>query len=267
MTAAPGVIFGVLGAFVLVACASSGSDTTGATGTTDTTGAGSDRAAIVVSTAASLGDAFSEIADEFEQRRPGAGVRLNVGSSAQLAAQINHGAPADVIATADEATMTRLVASGEVAGAPEVLAENTLAIVTPPDNPRRIRGPGDLADLDTVALCVPAAPCGRYAERVLRRAGVTLASDHITRGADSRVTLAAVTESDADAAMVYVTDAGAAGDAVVTIAIPVADNEIARYPIAVLRRSEHSRTARAFVDFVTGPVGRRVLAGHGFAAP
>lgn len=250
-----------LGAVVLAACSSSESTSAG-NGASDRVGG-----SIVVSAAASLRDAFSEIADEFERAHPGATVRLNLGSSAQLTAQITQGAPADVVATADEEAMDRLVRAGEVADEPDIFAENTLAIVTHPNNPERIRKLSDLADVETLALCVAAAPCGRFADRALDRAGVSVASDHITRGTDARVTLAAVTQNDADAAIVYVTDALIAAGAVATVSIPAADNETARYPIAILERTDESTTARAFVAFVRGSTGRRVLTDHGFMVP
>lgn len=253
MNVARGTALAVIGAVALAACGSSASTARDDGGAT-----------ITVSAAASLGDAFSEIADRFERTHPGSSIRLNVGSSAQLAAQIEQGAPADVVATADEVTMDRLVRAGDVADDPQLFAENTLVIVTRPGNPQHIGALADLADVDTVALCVAVAPCGRYADQVLDRAGVSVPSDRITRGADARATLAAVTQNDAGAAIVYVTDALVAAHAVSTVSIPAPDNEVARYPIAIVRRTDEVGTARAFVTFVRGPVGQAILVDHGF---
>jgi molybdate transport system substrate-binding protein len=225
------------------------------------------RGEIVVSAAASLTDAFARIARDFRRAHPGVRVRLNLASSSSLVAQIQAGAPVDVFAAADLASFDRLAASGLLARSPVPFARNRMAIVTKPGNPLGIRGVADLAGVPVVALCGRTVPCGAFAATVLARAGVALPETRVTRGADVRETLGAVATGDADAAVVYVTDALVAGAAVTTVRIPSAVNAVAVYGIATVRGTRQRSTADAFVAHVTGPAGRAALRDLGFAGP
>lgn len=216
-----------------------------------------------VGAAASLQEPFEEIAQDYEAEHRTVTVELQFAGSSDLAAQISNGADVDVFASADEQTMERV--SADVAGEPTVFATNTLTIVTEPGNPKDITG---LTDLDEVTLdlvtCAPQVPCGRAAEDLAAERGVTLTPV----SEESRVTdvLAKVTSGEADAGLVYATDAAGAGEDVATVPIRNADEQPNRYPIAVLTGAP-SDEAQAFVDLVTGPRGRRVLDDHGFGLP
>ena len=123
-------------------------------------------------------------------------------------------------------------------------------------------------DAGVVALCVETAPCGELAGRLLSEVGVRIPEDRITRGQDVKATLAAVTEGDAHAAIVYVTDAAAAGDRAPTVELPpteaaVAERLVAEYPIAVVWGAS-SELAVAFVEHVRSEAGQRVLRDAGF---
>jgi molybdate transport system substrate-binding protein len=181
--------------------------------------------------------------------------------------QIEGGAPADVFASADEANMGRLVAGGRVDGAPEIFARNRLLIVTKRGNPQRVDSIADLAGLNVVSLCGETVPCGKYAAESLERAGVTIPESKVTRGVDATATLGAVSRGDADAAIVYATDARAAGDDVATVTIPDAQNVVVTYPIAALRASRNGDTARAFVAYVLSRAGQATLRSYGFLPP
>jgi molybdate transport system substrate-binding protein len=222
---------------------------------------------ITVSDAASLTEAFDRIGAEFMAENPGVDVTFNPGSSATLATQIEGGAPADVFASADEATMDRLVTGDLVDGEPLVFARNRLVIVTEPGNPEDIETLADLPGAGVVALCGETVPCGRYAAELLQRANVTLPETSVTRGQDAKATLAAVTNGDAVAAVVYVTDARTTGERVEAVTIPNAVNVLANYPIAVLRQTGASEAAQAFVDFVLSDTGQTTLRQFGFLPP
>lgn len=222
---------------------------------------------ILVAAASSLTDAFEQIADEVEARHPGIDVELTFDASSSLAAQIELGAPIDVMASADEASIERVREAGRAAGPPRIFARNALTIATKPGNPERVSSLADLDDVGIVALCASEVPCGRYAERVLAAAGVELRSDRVTRGESARTTLGAVAHGDADAGIVYVTDVQAAASAVNGVEIPPAQNAVADYPIVVLRGRGDTTAAKAFVRYVTSPAGRRTLASFGFTAP
>lgn len=214
----------------------------------------------------SLTDAFTEVGAVFEEANPGTDVVLNFAASSELVAQINEGAPADVFASADLVTMTRLTDAGNNAGEPVVFATNFAEIIVAPGNPEGISGLADLADPGlTVMLCAPEAPCGRYAAQVLGRVGVTVRPKSYEESVTAVVTK--VTLGEADAGIVYATDVRAAGDAAEGVAIPAKHNVVAEYPIAVTEQASNAAAAEAFVDFVLSNRGQEILASYGFLAP
>ena len=131
---------------------------------------------LTISAATSLTDAFAELAKQFRKVNKGVKVRLNFGSSSTLVAQIQSGAPSDVMASADLTNLEKLVASGEVVVTPKVFARNTMVIAVKPGNPKSVRSVADLASFPFIALCGKTVPCGVYASSVLTRAGVVIAN-------------------------------------------------------------------------------------------
>jgi molybdate transport system substrate-binding protein len=241
-----------LGAAALVATAACGDG-----------GAVADEGAIRVFAAASLTDAYEDVVAAFEAGHPGASVELVFDGSPALVAQIADGAPADVVATADERTMDRLVDEGLVDGEPRVVAENRLDLVVPAGNPGGVTGLDDLADGDLlVGLCAPEVPCGDLAQRVLAAAGVTPAPD--TEEPNVRALLTKLTAGELEVGLVYRTDAAAAGGDVEVIDVAGLGDATTPYPVAVVAGSGDAAAATDFADFLAGPDGREVLAGHGF---
>jgi molybdate transport system substrate-binding protein len=194
-------------------------------------------------------------------------VEFNFGSSGQLAAQITEGAPADAVAFADTEPMQILDDAGRLAAPAELFATNELVLVTPPGNPAGITSLADLAGASTVSLCVATAPCGTFAEQLLSQGGVTVEESSVTRGQDVRATLAAVTEGDADAAIVYLSDALAVGSRVEVIDVPEAPAIVVSYPIAVLTDSGAGDAAAAFAEFVVSDDAQALLRDAGFGPP
>jgi molybdate transport system substrate-binding protein len=222
---------------------------------------------ITVSAAASLTEAFTKMGTDFQKRNPDATVTFNFGSSATLAQQIQGGAPADVFASADGANMQKLVNGGEVTAEPTVFASNLLTIVVKPGNPKNVKSLADLPKLDVVSLCGETVPCGKYADQILTGAGVTIDPSKVTRGADVKATLTAVTTGDADAAIVYVTDAKTAGSSVASVSIPTWQNAYAIYPIAPIAASANQDLANACIEYTVSPAGQRTLKSFGFLPP
>jgi molybdate transport system substrate-binding protein len=220
---------------------------------------------IVVFASSSLTEAFTAIGHDLERANPGTRIVLSFGSAPVLATQIVHGAPADVFAAASEQDMARVVSAG-VAVSPTLFARNSMRIVVPPANPGRV---ADLNDLSRpgvkVALCASNAPCGRGAEQVFDRAGITVTP--VTREVNVKATLTKVELGEVDAGVVYVTDARAAEARVRSVAIPDHLNSSTRYPVAVLPRARNPALARAFVDAVLSADGARVLRDAGFEQP
>lgn len=217
---------------------------------------------LTVLAAASLTDSFEDLATVFEAQNPGVEVRLAFDSSATLAQQATEGAPADVLATADARTMAD--AGDALAAEPRVFATNRLVLVTPAGNPARVTS---LADLDrpgvTWVACVEEAPCGAVAAELTG----DVASDPASREVDVRAVLTRVTEDEADAGLVYRSDAVAAGEAVRAFRIPGSGRAETEYQVAPLEQAQEPELARAFTDLVVSREGRTLLAAAGLGAP
>ena len=212
--------------------------------------------------AASLTDVFEALGATFEADND-AEVTFSFGSSTDLAEQVADGAPGDVLATADETSMTVAEDAG-VTGDVETFATNVLVIVTPPDNPAGIESLDDLADA-TWVRCADEVPCGRVALGVLEDNGVT--AEPASLEEDVRATLDKVVSGEADAGLVYATDAVAAGDGVNTIEIPGAESQLTSYFMTTLEQSEDSDLAQEWVDLVLSDEGRQALEEAGFGSP
>jgi molybdate transport system substrate-binding protein len=222
---------------------------------------------ITVSAAASLTEAFTKMGADFQNANPGTTVTFNFAASSALVTQIQGGAPADVFASADGTNMMKLVNGGQITAEPTVFAANALTIVTKPGNPKKIRSLGDLAKVGTISLCADTVPCGKYAQQALSLAGIAVPTDKITKGADVKATLAAVTTGDAEAAIVYASDAKAAGATVKAVRIPAWLNVYAIYPIAPLASSANADLADAWVKYTVSPAGQKTLQSFGFLPP
>jgi molybdate transport system substrate-binding protein len=220
---------------------------------------------ITVHAASSLTEVFSAVGKRFEAKHPGAKVSFDFGASSALVRQVLDGAPGEVIATADETTMTKLVTPGLVAK-PTVFARNRLAIVVAKGNPKSVKTPADLSNSSlAVIVAAPEVPVGRYAVEMFAKAGVAVSPKSLEESAKAVVTKVGLGE--ADAGVVFITDAKAAANRLDTVEIPVAVNVAATYPIALLNTATGSKTANEFVAFVLSDAGRAVLAEFGFAAP
>jgi molybdate transport system substrate-binding protein len=220
---------------------------------------------VLVFAAASLTGAFSIEQGTLRSERPGLDVTFSFAGSGTLVTQIQQGAPADVIATADMSSMQKLVDGGLVER-PTVFAHNKLAIVTASGNPKDIHSLADLARPDVaLVLADPSVPAGKYAAQILTNADVTVNPKSLET--DVKAAIARVTSGEADAAIVYVTDVKAAGTAAEGIDIVDSQNVVAQYPIAIVKATSHHDAAAAFVDAITKGSGQAALRASGFAAP
>ena len=213
--------------------------------------------------ASSLSAAFEVLAQDFETSHDGVDVQLVLGGSSDLVAQIDQGARADVLATADEATMGALVAADLAAGDPQPFATNELVIAVPPGNPADVRSLTDLVRSEVqLVTCAPEVPCGAAAEVLADRAGVDLRP--VSEEQSVSGVLDKVRSGEADAGLVYVTEVAAADGAVTGIEVPEAAGVRNVYPIVTVAGSDQPELARKFVDLVRSERGRAVLARLGF---
>lgn len=218
---------------------------------------------LTVYAAASLTDVFAQIEADFEDAHPDVDVTTVYGGSADLAAQIAEGAPADVFASAHAAPMEAI--AGELATTPVAFATNTLTIAVPSGNPAEVTSLADLAGGGvTSVICAPQAPCGTVTTALAAAHGLDLAPSSM----ESSVTdvLGKVASGHADAGVVYATDIARA-EGVEEVAIAGADEAATTYPIVALETAQDPDLAAAFVLYVVGVKGQAVLASAGFGAP
>jgi molybdate transport system substrate-binding protein len=216
--------------------------------------------AVTVYAAASLQGTFDTLAEQFEEAHPGVTVNAVYDGSSTLATQIGEGAPADVFASADEANMAKI---GEDAVDPAVFATNTLVIAVPAGNPAGIASLSDLPR-HRVVLCAPEVPCGAASAALLSAAGVTVTP--VSQEQNVTAVLTKVAAAEADAGLVYTTDARA--NAAVEAVVPEGASDVVnRYPIAALSGAQNPVAAAAFVAFVRSDTAREVLQAAGFGSP
>jgi molybdate transport system substrate-binding protein len=228
-----------------------------------TSGAGG---TVTVFAAASLKAAFTELAGKFEASHPGTKVSLSFAGSADLVTQITQGAPADVFASADTRNMAKLRDAGLVDGEPRNFATNTLTIAVPPGNPAGVTGFRDLAKPGAkVVVCASQVPCGAAAVTVEQETGTELSP--VSEESSVTDVLGKVLSGEADAGLVYVTDARNAGGKVAAIPFPEAAKAVNTYPIATVKGARNKQAADAFLELVLGSEGQSALGKAGFGAP
>ncbi len=220
---------------------------------------------LTIYAAASLKAAFTELSSQFEAQNPGVTIRpITYDGSATLATQLIEGAPADVFASADRKNMTKVLDAG-AAPAAQPFATNVLTLVVPKGNPGGVTSLADLARPGlTIVLCAAEVPCGSASATLLHNAGVTPSVDSYEQNVTAVLTK--VASGEADAGLVYVTDAETTTD-VETVTTTGADAVVNTYPIAALTGAKNPVAAKAFVDFVLSDKGRAVLSGLGFGSP
>jgi molybdate transport system substrate-binding protein len=230
---------------------------------------------LTVFAAASLSDAFEAIEQELEAATPSLSITYNFGGSQALVTQLEEGAQADVFASANTTQMDAAIEANVVTSAPVPFVHNRLGIVTPADNPADIESAADLGEEGILLVLAQAeVPAGRYArESVCQMAGdsATYGPDFVNRVAanvvseeeDVRDVLAKVALGEADAGIVYVSDAVAAGDQVHMVDIPDEVNVIATYPVAVLAQGDQALGA-AFIAYLLSDEGQALLERFGF---
>jgi len=220
---------------------------------------------LTVFAAASLTESFNDLQTALKASDARLSVTYSFGGSGALVTQIQQGAPADVIATADTASMKKLTDAGLVE-APTTFARNKLEILVAPANPKGINGLSDLSRSDIkLVLEDETVPAGKYSAQALQTAGVTVSP--VSKEADVKSAVAKVTTGEADATIVYVTDVSAAGSKSQGIEIPDAQNVLAEYPIAIVKATKNQAGAAAFVDAVVSGRGQDALHKRGFLPP
>lgn len=220
---------------------------------------------ITVFAAASLQDAFEKLAASFQDAHPGARIAFDFQGSQDLVTALDGGSPADVLATANNSTMTDAANKGLV-GEQTEFATNVLTLIVPAGNPAGVTGINDGSlDKADLVICAPEVPCGEATQKLAAELGVTL--NPVSEEQKVTDVRGKVESGEAQAGIVYTTDAAKAGDKVEAIALP-ANSVINHYPIALTKSAANPQAAQAFIDYVLSPEGQKVLQDtYGFGAP
>lgn len=218
--------------------------------------------------AASLADALKELARNYEASS-GDKLRFNLGASSTLARQIKEGAPADVFFSADEAKMDDLAAAGLIAAdSRRSLLSNTLVIVVGNEGGPTIAAAADLASASVRRIALgetQTVPAGIYAREYLQQLGLwTQLSGKVVPVDNVRAALAAVESGNADAGIVYKTDALISKKVKVAFEVPLAEGPKISYPVAVLRKATNSDAATKFVIYLASPEAVAMFTRFGF---
>ncbi|MFE6036845.1 molybdate ABC transporter substrate-binding protein [Streptomyces sp. NPDC056452] len=253
----------ILTAALLVPLAACGSDDDKKDSGDKGTASGAPKADLTVLAASSLTDVFKTAGAAYEKEHPGTEVTFSFAGSQELAAQVKQGAPADALVTADTKTMDGLKSD---TGTPTVIAKNRLVIATGKGNPEKVESLKDLADPDLkVVLAAPEVPVGRYSKQILDAQKIEVKP--VSQEPNVRAVLSKVELGEADAGLVYRTDAATATDKVDAVDIPDAQNAVASYPAATLKTSRNGEAAAAFVTWLSTPEAQKILAAAGFQQP
>ena len=231
---------------------------------------------LTVFAAASLTDAFGKIKTDLEAEHSGLSITYNFAGSQALVTQLGEGAEADVFASANNTQMKAAEAKDLISGDPVTFITNELVIVTPADNPAGIDSPDDLgASGVRLVLAQADVPVGKYAREAvcdMSQDTAMFGDDFVGRVAgnvvseeeDVRAVLTKVELGEADAGIVYVSDAFVSGDQVQQVEIPADFNILATYPIATVTGGDDA-LGDAFIAYVLSDDGQATLADYGFA--
>lgn len=253
------------------------SDATPAPAAFEATGFPEGGGELTIYAAASLTDAYNEMAEKLEAEHPGLTITIETAGSQTLVTQLEEGAQADVLATANTSTMKRAQEGGLISGDPVTFTGNRLVIVTPANNPAGIGSIDDLTgDGVRLVLANPDVPAGNYAARAFCTYGsvdgapadfvASINSNIVSEEADVRDVLAKVQLGEADAGVVYASDATASmlsGVELNVIEFPESVPTRAEYPIAAVEGG-NTELANAFISYVLSDEGQAILAEYGF---
>ena len=258
----------LLSAVSLAACGGSASNsaTGAASGAASASGSGAPQKAtgeLKVLAAASLKASFTEIGTQLEKDNPGLHVTFDFQGSQTLVSSLSEGNAADVLATADEPTMNKAVEQ-KLVGERTEFATNVPTLVVPKGNPANVKGIDSSLDNAKLVVCVETAPCGNAAKELAKAYNVTL--NPVSEEQKVTDVRTKVESGEADAGVVYKTDAVAAKDKVDEVTI---DNKgvVNHYPIAQTAKPSNPEAAQVFINAITSNSGQEILAKYGFGKP
>lgn len=239
------------------ACGSNGNPKTADTDSKEST-----TTELTVFAAKSLTKAFTQINEDlFQSEHPEISVTFSFDGSNTLVKQIAEGAPVDILATADQKNMNNAVDQGLVEDV-QPFASNVLTLIVPSGNPATITGLDASLDGAKLVVCAEGVPCGNATLTLAENLGVTL--NPVSEEKNVGDVRSKVEKGEADAGMVYVTDALSSGDKVEIIEVPGAEKVVNAYPISVVKESKNVDAAKLFIETVLSSEGQKILSDYGF---
>ena len=258
----------LLSAVSLAACGGSASKSatgaaSGAASASASGDAGKATGELKVLAAASLKASFTEIGTQLEKDNPGLHVTFDFQGSQTLVSSLSEGNAADVLATADEPTMNKAVEQ-KLVGERTEFATNVPTLIVPKGNPANVKGIDSSLNDAKLVVCVETAPCGNAAKELAKAYNVTL--NPVSEEQKVTDVRTKVESGEADAGVVYKTDAVAAKDKVDEVTI---DNKgvVNHYPIAQTAKPSNPEAAQVFINAITSKSGQEILAKYGFGKP
>jgi len=229
---------------------------------------------LVVFAAASLREACTALQTPFEEAHPGVHLRFNFAGSQELRTQLEQGARADAFLSADSRQM-ELAQKAGVAGPEQRFVSNVPVLVVPRTNPAHLRRFADLPRVQRLVIGTPEVPIGRYTLELLERANHVLGPDFsarvqarvVSRELNVKQVLTKVVLAEADAGIVYQSDAQSVLSQVQVLQIPADINVLAQYPMALVVRSTQAGMAAAYLQFLLSSPAQAVFARFGFGPP
>lgn len=231
---------------------------------------------LTVFAASSLTESFNAIAKAYNIQHPNVAITYNFAGSQQLAQQIAQGAEVEIFASAGQTPMQAVIKTGRIqAGEVKPFATNQLVVIFPKDNPGKIATLQDLARPGLkIILAAQNVPAGQYAQQFLQNAGkeTPFNADYTSNVLKNVVSyednvknvVSKIQLGEADAGIVYQTDAISAKSQVGQLEIPAQLNIIAEYPLAILQDAQQPEAAREFIRFVLSKDGQEIMASYGF---
>lgn len=229
---------------------------------------------LVVFAAASLREVFTALGETFKASHPAVNITFNFAGTQELRTQLEQGAAADVFASADQKHMGELVTAKRVTG-PQTFARNEPVVAVAKEQEKKLKAFSDLPKAKRIVIGTPEVPIGRYTLQIFDNATQKLGGDFrkkveakvVSRELNVKQVLAKVALGEADAGIVYRTDALASKDPVAVVAIPAELNVIAEYPIAVVSDAPHPTLAADWLKLVSSAEGSEALKKSGFSIP
>ncbi len=226
---------------------------------------------LLVSAAASMKDVMEEIKTDYQKTKPNVNIKYNFGASGALLQQIQQGAPVDVFISAGKKQVDTLEQSGQlVTGTRGILAKNRLVLIVP-KNATGVSSFNNLKDakIKKIAIGEPrSVPAGQYAEEALKKLGIYESiKPKFVYANNVRQVLAAVESGNADAGLVYQTDAKISNKVKVVVAADEKYHSPIVYPLAVLKRTKNMQAAKDFLQFLSSEQAKTVLQKYGFILP